>query len=62
MAGKDSGFLLGFIIGAIAGIAVGLLYAPKPGKETRAILREKAERLKERASEIFSRSMQEKGG
>ncbi len=44
MGDKDSGgsFLIGFIIGAVAGIAIGLLYAPKAGRETRAILKEKA--------------------
>ncbi len=33
--GKSNGFALGFLIGAVAGIAVGFLYAPKPGRETR---------------------------
>ena len=45
MSDKDTGssFAIGFIIGAIAGVAVGFLYAPKAGKETRALLKEKAE-------------------
>jgi gas vesicle protein len=44
MSDKESGssFLVGFIIGAITGVAIGFLYAPKPGKETRALLKEKA--------------------
>jgi gas vesicle protein len=58
MAEKDGGsnFLIGFIIGAIAGLAIGFLYAPKAGKETRAILKEKAGQLKTKASEMFSRT------
>jgi gas vesicle protein len=57
MTEKEGGssFLIGFIIGAVAGVAVGFLYAPKAGKETRAILKEKAGQLKERASEMISR-------
>jgi gas vesicle protein len=47
MAEKDSfnGFALGFLLGAVAGVAIGFLYAPKPGRETRAMLREKAEEV-----------------
>jgi gas vesicle protein len=60
MAEKDggSGFLVGLIIGAIAGLAVGFLYAPKAGKETRALLKEKAGQLKDRAGEVFSRAQE----
>jgi gas vesicle protein len=50
-----NGFLLGFILGALAGVAVGFLYAPKPGKETRAMLKEKAHELKEKAEEVIHR-------
>jgi gas vesicle protein len=58
MAEKEGGssFLVGFIIGAIAGVAIGFLYAPKAGKETRAILKEKAGQLKDKASEMLSRA------
>ena len=50
MSDKESGsnFLVGFVIGAIAGAAIGFLYAPKSGKETRALLREKASHVTER--------------
>lgn len=50
MSEKESGsnFLVGFVIGAIAGAAIGFLYAPKSGKETRALLREKASHVTER--------------
>jgi gas vesicle protein len=55
MSEKDgsSSFLVGFIVGALAGAAIGFLYAPKAGRETRAFLREKAGELRERASEVL---------
>jgi len=40
---------MGFITGVIIGGVVGLLYAPKPGKETREFLKAKAEYTKEEA-------------
>ncbi|RPH38834.1 MAG: YtxH domain-containing protein [Burkholderiales bacterium] len=46
---------MGFILGALAGVAVGFLYAPKPGKETRALLKEKAGEFKEKAGEVINR-------
>ena len=51
MSSKDSGvgFAAGLIMGAVIGIAVGLLYAPRSGEETREMLQEKAEMLKHRA-------------
>jgi gas vesicle protein len=60
---KESGnsFIIGFILGAIAGVAVGFLYAPKAGKETRTLLKEKAGELKERATEMLSRGGKESG-
>jgi gas vesicle protein len=60
MPERDGGssFLVGFIIGAVAGLAVGFLYAPKAGKETRALLKEKAGQLKDRAGEVFSRAQE----
>ena len=58
MSDKDTGssFAIGFIIGAIAGVAIGFLYAPKAGKETRALLREKAEEVKEKAGEVAEKA------
>jgi gas vesicle protein len=63
MGEKEGGnnFLLGFILGAVAGIAVGFLYAPKPGKETRAMLKEKAHEFKEKAGDMISRATKEIG-
>jgi len=58
MSDKDSGssFAIGFLIGAIAGVAIGFLYAPKAGKETRAMLREKAGEIKEKAGEVTEKA------
>ncbi len=58
MVDKEGGssFLIGFIIGAVAGVAIGFLYAPKAGKETRALLKEKAGMIKDKAGEIISRA------
>jgi len=54
MAEKDSssGFIFGFIVGASICLAMGLFYAPQPGKETRELIKEKAEDLKVKASEV----------
>jgi gas vesicle protein len=54
MGDKEGGssFLAGLLIGAVAGVAIGFLYAPKPGRETRAMLKEKAVELKDKATEL----------
>lgn len=51
-----SSFLIGFIIGTLAGVAVGLLYAPKSGKETRALLKEKVGEVREKAGEMTEKA------
>ena len=55
---KDSGanFVVGFFFGAVVGAAIGLLYAPRPGRETREIIRHKAEEVKERAEEVAAKA------
>ena len=55
---KDTGisFTAGFILGAVVGVAIGFLYAPKPGKETRELLKEKAEKAREKASEVAEKA------
>lgn len=58
MSDKDSGasFTIGFLIGAIVGAALGFLYAPQPGKETRALLKEKAEKAADKAREAAEKA------
>lgn len=41
----------GFGIGLLVGVVLGLLFAPRPGKETRAILKNGYENVKERVTE-----------
>ncbi|MGI2335240.1 MAG: YtxH domain-containing protein [Dehalogenimonas sp.] len=53
---NDSGnFALGLILGTAIGVGIGLLYAPHPGDETRAILREKAAEFGDRADDFADR-------
>ena len=47
--------LLAFILGAVSGAAVALLYAPASGRETREFLGEKAREGKERANKAAER-------
>ena len=37
---SGSGLMIGFLLGAAAGVAIGLLLAPKPGSETRELVRQ----------------------
>jgi gas vesicle protein len=52
----SSHFALGFLLGAVAGLAIGFLYAPKSGRETRAMLKEKGSEVKEKAKELASKA------
>ena len=57
---RDSGVgagsvMLAFLLGAVAGAAVALLYAPATGEETRERLAEKAREGRERAAEAAAR-------
>ena len=53
-AGAGS-ILLAFILGAVSGAAVALLYAPASGRETREYLGEKAREGKARATEAAAK-------
>jgi gas vesicle protein len=48
--------LLAFILGAVSGAAVALLYAPGTGRETRDYLGERAREGRERAADAAGRS------
>ena len=43
---------MGFLIGALAGAVIALLYAPKPGDSTRIELRQRTDELMRRADEL----------
>jgi gas vesicle protein len=46
---RFSSFLSGFIAGGLVGAIVAFLYAPAPGEETRALIRDKSIELRDRA-------------
>ena len=59
MNDRDTGsFLTGLILGAIVGLAIGFLYAPQTGKETRELLKEKATVAKQKATEVAKKVKQ----
>jgi gas vesicle protein len=49
MRGGD--FMAGILVGVLIGGALGLLFAPEAGEETRELVAEKARKLKEAAAE-----------
>jgi gas vesicle protein len=56
-AGAGS-ILLAFLLGAVSGAALALLYAPTTGKETREYLGEKAREGRERATALAEKGRQ----
>jgi len=58
---RGSGFAIGLLVGAALGLAVGFLFAPQSGKETRQLLREKVGAARERAADI-TRKVRETAG
>ncbi len=54
-------FLIGFIIGGLTGAAIALIMAPQTGEETRAVLRDRAIELRDKAQET-AQTMQEQVG
>ncbi len=56
---KAGAFLSGLFWGALAGFVIGILYAPRPGVETREILKEKTKELgvitKDKIEDVKSR-------
>jgi len=63
MADRDggSGFAIGLIVGAALGLAIGFLFAPRSGTETRQLLKEKAEATREKAA-AAARKVRETAG
>jgi gas vesicle protein len=49
---KGSRIVGGLLIGAITGAFLGILFAPRSGKETRKLIRKKVDNLKEQAVDI----------
>jgi gas vesicle protein len=55
-----SGVLLSFLLGALSGAALAILFAPRSGRETRGILGEKLRETAERGRQLGERAV-EKG-
>ena len=56
MSDRETGnFVSGLIVGAVVGVALGLLFAPQSGKETRELVKTKAVIARERASEFIGK-------
>lgn len=57
MAEKEvgGGFAIGFVLGALVGLTIGFLYAPRPGQETRELLREKAKEVRDKTAEAVDK-------
>jgi len=49
---NENGFSSGFIIGGILGLIGGLIFAPRPGEETRAILNEASNEWRGKAKDL----------
>ena len=56
---EDSGKLTWFVVGAVVGAAVALLYAPKAGKDTRKLIGRKTDESKEAISGNISQHASE---
>ena len=52
---SGGGVLVAFVLGALAGAAVALLYAPAAGDETRRKIAEKAREGRDQANRAFER-------
>ncbi len=50
--GRGPGFFAGVLTGGIIGAALALVFAPRPGEETREILLEKSAELRNKAQEL----------
>ncbi|MBM3172679.1 MAG: YtxH domain-containing protein [Chloroflexi bacterium] len=53
---SGSGFAIGFVVGAVVGVVVGLLFAPRPGEETREILVEKGKQVRDKSAEVAAKA------
>lgn len=56
---KNQKFLIGSVGALLTGIAIGLLVAPKSGKESRRIIKKKTNDLSDSAKDKYERSVEE---
>jgi gas vesicle protein len=57
MSERNGDLLKGLIIGGLIGAALGILYAPKSGKETREDIARKTEELLDKAKEEYEKAV-----
>ncbi|MDD4873686.1 MAG: YtxH domain-containing protein [Dehalococcoidales bacterium] len=50
---KATGISVGLLVGIALGLVIGLLYAPRPGSETRATLTDKAKKTNHKFKWLF---------
>ncbi len=56
MSDRNSGnFFTGLLIGAVFGLAIGFLFAPRTGEETRQIIKEKVVVARDKADEVVQK-------
>jgi gas vesicle protein len=53
---------VGLLAGVAVGVAVGMLFAPASGEETRALIMDKVQDVQERAQSVISREMRRATG
>ena len=56
-SGGASGIVLSFLVGALSGAAVAILFAPRSGSETRELLGEKLRETTERGKRVGERAL-----
>jgi gas vesicle protein len=61
MSEKNGGLLKGLIIGGLIGAVLGILYAPKSGKEMREELAGKTDELLSKAREEYEKAVEKSG-
>ena len=50
---SSSKLITGLVAGALVGAAAGILFAPKPGKESRVLVGAKAEEIRNKTGEVI---------
>jgi gas vesicle protein len=58
MSEKCGNFIKGLVVGGLIGAALGILYAPKSGKETRDDIARKTEELVTKAKEEYEKALE----
>ncbi|TKZ35777.1 YtxH domain-containing protein, partial [Brachyspira catarrhinii] len=54
---KEVSGLFSFILGVTAGVALGILFAPKAGEETREDIKETIDNLKYKVDDLYHRGV-----